>query len=63
MDDGLKVHYSSPGLLQRTFQGLDAIGKSTATVDLDDLAGLPEFHLRGPRATREFIETLNVGLE
>ncbi len=51
----IKVHYASPGLYERIVQGLEAIGKSPASVDLDDLAALDEFHLRGPAATRELI--------
>ena len=57
----IKMHYASPGLYERIVQGLEAIGKSPASVDLDDLAALDEFHLRGPAATRELIEILDVG--
>ncbi len=59
----IKAHYASPGLYERIVQGLEAIGKSPATVDLDDLAALDEFHLRGPAATRELIEILDVGAD
>ena len=52
MNNEIKVHYASPGLSERIVQGLEAIGKSPASVDLDDLAALDEFHLRGPAATR-----------
>lgn len=55
--------YASPGLSDRIVQGLKAIGKSPASVDLDDLARLDEFHLRGPAATRELIEILDVGAD
>ncbi len=57
----IKMHYASPGLYERIVHGLKAIGKSPASVDLDDLAALDEFHLRGPAATRELIELLDVG--
>ena len=57
----IKMHYASPGLYERIVQGLKAFGKSPASVDLDDLAALDEFHLRGPAATRELIEILDVG--
>ena len=59
----IKAHYASPGLYERMVQGLEAIGKSPASVDLDDLAALNEFHLRGPAATRELIEILDVGAD
>ena len=57
----IKMHYASPGLYERIVQGLEAIGKFPASVDLDDLAALDEFHLREPAATRELIEILDVG--
>ncbi len=57
----VNMHYDSPGLYERIVHGLKAIGKSPASVDLDDLAALDEFHLCGPAATRELIELLDVG--
>jgi ubiquinone/menaquinone biosynthesis C-methylase UbiE len=63
MNNEIKEQYASPGLSERIVQGLEAIGKSPATVDLDDLAALDEFHLRGPAATRELIEILDVGAD
>ncbi len=63
MNNDIKVHYASPGLYERIVQGLEAIGKSPATVDLDDLAAVDEFHLRGPAATQELIEILDVGAD
>jgi len=57
----IRMHYASPGLYERIVQGLEAIGKSPACADLDDLSPLDEFHLRGPAATRELIEILDVG--
>lgn len=57
----IKEHYASPGLYERIIEGLIANGKSPASVDLDDFAALDEFHLRGPAATGELIEILDVG--
>ena len=59
----IKAHYASPGLYERILQGVEAIGKSPASVDLEDLAAVDEFHLRGPAATRELIEILDVGAD
>ena len=55
MNDEIEVHCASPGICERIVQWF---GKAPASVDLDDLAALDEFHLRGPAATREFIEIL-----
>ncbi len=63
MNNETKDHYTSPGLRERIVQGLEALGKSPASVDLDDLAALDEFHLRGPAATRELIGILDVGTD
>ncbi len=63
MNNEIKEHYASPGLHERIVQGLEAIGKSPASVDLDDLAAVDEFHLRGPEATQELIEILDVGAD
>ena len=58
----IKMHYASPGLYERIVQGLEAIGKSPASVDLDDLAALDEFHLRGrPSAGRFSTGTTSPG--
>ena len=59
----IKDHYASPGLYERIVQGLEVIGKSPASVDLDDLTALDNFHLRGPASTRELIEILDVGAD
>lgn len=59
----IKAHYASPGLCERIVQGLEALGKSPTSVDVDDLAAVDEFHLRGPAATRELIELLDVGAD
>ena len=63
MNNTIKDHYASPGLLERIVQGLEAIGKSPATLNLNDLAAVDEFHLRGPEATQELIEILDVGVD
>ncbi len=63
MKHEIKNHYASPGLCERIVQGLGAIGKSPATVDLEDLAAVDEFHLRGPEATQELIEILDVSTD
>jgi len=61
MSNEIRMHYASPGLVERIVHGLKVIGKSPASVDLAVLAALDEFHLRGPAATRELIEILDAG--
>jgi ubiquinone/menaquinone biosynthesis C-methylase UbiE len=61
MNNQIKDHYASPGLRDRIVKALESIGKSPSSVHLDDLAALDEFHVRGPAATRELIEILEVG--
>ncbi len=60
MSTSLQEHYRAPDLLSRIQHGLEAIGKSAESVRLDDLAAVDEFHLRGPEATQELIEILDV---
>ncbi len=57
MNNEIKAHYASPGLYERVVQGLEAIGKSPASADIDDLSALDEFHLRGPAATAKPLDT------
>ncbi|MDD5028741.1 MAG: methyltransferase domain-containing protein [Rhodoferax sp.] len=53
-------HYRAPDLLARIESALLNAGKSRAEVGIDDLAPADEFHLRGPLATGELIELLEV---
>ncbi len=52
-------HYCSPDLIDRITSGLQKMGKSVATVTMDDLVGVDEFHVRGPMATREIVKLLD----
>ena len=61
MNNEVKVHYASPGLYERIVQGLEAIGKPPASMDLDDLAALDEFHLRGLRFTPRWLNAVLFG--
>ncbi len=63
MSNEIKDHYASAGLHERIVLGLEAIGKSPATVDLDDLSAVDEFHLRGSEATQELIKILDVNAD
>ena len=49
--------YYSPGdLYRKIVAGLETLGKDLATITLDDLQPVDEFHIRGDTATRELIE-------
>ncbi len=56
----LKEHYAAPNLIERIDQALVAAGKSPDLLQLADLTPIDEFHLRGPMATDELIEFLDV---
>ncbi len=56
----VKEHYAAPNLIERIDQALVAAGKSPDSLQLADLTPIDEFHLRGPMATDELIEFLDV---
>jgi SAM-dependent methyltransferase len=49
-------YYSPNDLFNKIVEGLDKLGKDLASVTLDDLQPVDEFHIRGDTATRELIE-------
>lgn len=52
-------YYSPNDLYNRIIEGLDKLGKDLASITLDDLQPVDEFHIRGDAATRELIELAN----
>ena len=56
-DDIRHIHgyYSPNGLYDRIVEGLGRLGKDPASITLDDLQPVDEFHIRGDAATRELI--------
>ena len=54
-------HYTHGGLLDAICDGVRALGKTTATVDLEDLGPVDEFHIGGRVATEEFLDQLDIG--
>lgn len=54
----IQTHYSSPDLMKRIEQGLQAMGKDRDSITLDDLAPVDEFHVRGAAATADLIQLL-----
>lgn len=58
--DMLVQHYSPGELLENVEQAIQALGKSTATVTIDDLAPMDEFHVGGREATQALLAPLNI---
>jgi ubiquinone/menaquinone biosynthesis C-methylase UbiE len=53
-------HYARSGLIEAIENGILRMGKTTATVTIDDLALVDEFHIGGRRATEELIGQLGI---
>lgn len=54
-------HYTHGGLLGAIEAGLATLGKTAASVSLDELAPVDEFHIGGRAATRSFLDQLDIG--
>ena len=52
-NDEIQAHYTRGGLADTLLAALEAAGKDTAKLSLDDLAPIDEFHSRGRDATLE----------
>jgi ubiquinone/menaquinone biosynthesis C-methylase UbiE len=52
-------HYAHTDLVAAIQNGLALMGKTTATVTIDDLAPVDEFHIGGRKATEELVAQLN----
>jgi ubiquinone/menaquinone biosynthesis C-methylase UbiE len=54
----VSYHYARSNLIHAIRDGVDRIGKTTATVTIDDLALVDEFHIGGRKATEELVAQL-----
>ncbi len=54
-------HYTHGGLLKAILDGVAKLGKTTASVNIDDLGPVDEFHIGGRVATRSFLDQLDIG--
>ncbi len=52
-------HYTHGGLLDAIRKGVIALGKTPATVNVDDIAPVDEFHIGGRKASVEFFDQLH----
>ena len=62
-DDLVIRQYEIDGLWQKIETGLKAAGKDVASLVVDDLAPIDEFHTRGRAATREVAELANLNAD
>ena len=53
-------HYTHGNLVSAIRDGLKALGKSTGSVTIDDLAPVDEFHIGGRSASKEFLGQLGL---
>jgi SAM-dependent methyltransferase len=54
------MHYTHGRLVDTIQEGIQRLGKSVQTVDIDDLGSVDEFHIGGRVATESFLEQLNL---
>lgn len=60
MKHSVAAHYTHGQLLDRIVSGVEAIGKTAATVTVDELAPVDEFHIGGRQASEDFISQLQL---
>jgi len=53
-------HYTHGSLVDALRQGIQRLGKTTETVDIDDLGPVDEFHIGGRIATEGFLDQLDI---
>lgn len=58
-DQSVRQHYTHGRLLDAIRAGVSALGKTSATVNVDDLAPVDEFHIGGRKASVEFFDQLH----
>ena len=54
-------HYTHGGLLKAIGDGIAKLGKTTTSVNIDDLGPVDEFHIGGRVATQSFLDQLDIG--
>jgi len=53
-------HYTHGSLLEAIQRGVQALGKTTANVGVEDLGPIDEFHIGGRAATADFLDQLDI---
>lgn len=54
----LSEHYSHGSLIKAVEAGLASLGKTPATITMEDLAPIDEFHIGGRKASEQFLDQL-----
>lgn len=61
--DDVATHYAHGALLRAILDGVERLGQSPATVSLEDLGSVDEFHIGGRIATRSFLDQLDIAAD
>jgi len=60
-DRGIVEHYTKGGLFDRITKALEKLGKTSGTIEPEDLKSVDEFHIGGIKATEDLLTQLNIG--
>lgn len=63
LDENVSAHYTHGNLLNAVLAGIEQLGKTPNTVNIEDLAPVDEFHIGGRQASEEFLDQLNFSAE
>ena len=63
MQNSVAAHSTHGQLLDRIVSSVEAIGKTAATVTVDELAPVDEFHIGGRQASEDFINQLELSAD
>ena len=60
-EQGIVEHYTKGGLFDRITEALEKLGKTSGTIEPEDLKPVDEFHVGGIKATEDLLAQLNIG--
>jgi ubiquinone/menaquinone biosynthesis C-methylase UbiE len=63
MQQDISAHYTHGDLIAAIRNGIAALGKTTDTLTIDDLAPIDEFHIGGRQASGHFLDQLEITSE
>ena len=59
-EQGIVEHYTKGGLYDRITEALEKLGKTSGTIEPEDLKPVDEFHVGGIKATEDLLAQLNI---